>query len=79
MAAKRKPKYYMGNRNVPSRGAEFEYTPEQAKEMLKCRNNILYFAENYFTIVNLDTGKEKIKLYPAQKRILKKIDKNRFF
>ena len=39
--------------------------------------DIITFAENYFVIVNLDRGKEIIKLYPAQKRILKRISNNR--
>lgn len=39
--------------------------------------DVITFAENYFTIVNLDRGKETIELYPAQKRILKRISNNR--
>ena len=75
MAKPKKEKFYMGNPNVPARGAEFEYTPEMVKEIERCKKDILYFAENYFTILNLDRGKEKIKLFPAQKRILKKMKK----
>ena len=69
----------MGNPNVPARGAEFEYTAEMASELEKCKDDILYFAENYFYVLNLDRGKEKIQLYSAQKRILKKMRDNRFF
>jgi hypothetical protein len=72
MAKPKKDKFYMGNPNVPARGAEFEYTPEMAREIEKCRKDILYFAENYFFILIPGKGKEKIKLYSAQKRILKK-------
>jgi len=39
--------------------------------------DIITFAENYFTNVNLDRGAGIIKLYPAQKRILKRISNNR--
>jgi len=39
--------------------------------------DIITFAENYFTNVNLDRGAAIIKLYPAQKRILKRISNNR--
>jgi hypothetical protein len=74
-----KDKFYMGNPNVPARGAEFEYTPEMVRELDKCKNDILYFAENYFFILIPGKGKEKITLYPAQKRILKKMRKDRFF
>lgn len=79
MASIKKERMYMGNPNVPAKGAEFEYTPEMVKEIEKCRKDILYFAENYFFILNLDEGRIKIKLYAAQKRILKKMRDNRFF
>lgn len=69
----------MGNPNVPSKGAEFEYTPEMIKEIDKCKKDILHFAENYFFILIPGKGKEKITLYKAQKRILKKMRKNPFF
>lgn len=76
----KKDKFYMGNPNVPARGAEFEYTPEMVQEIEKCKKDILYFAENYFTILNLEAGKkEKIKLFTAQKRVLKKMKNDRFF
>lgn len=75
----KKDKFYMGNPNVPSRGAEFEYTAEMVREIEKCKNDILYFAENFFFILIPGKGKEKIKLYKAQKRILKKMRNDRFF
>lgn len=79
MAAKRKEKYYLNNPNLPATGAEFEYDSEMISEIEKCRENLLHFAENYFYILNLDEGKQKIKLYPAQKRVLEKLRDNRFF
>lgn len=69
----------MGNENLPTKGSTFEYTQEQIEEIVKCQENILHFAENYFYILNLDEGKQKIKLYAAQKRILRKLRDNRFF
>ena len=44
----------------------------------KCANNIIYFAENYLHIVNLDEGKQKIKLHRYQKKALNKMVDNRF-
>lgn len=81
MAAKRKKtdNYYMGNMNVPAKGMEFDYTPEMMAEIVKCEEDILHFAENYFYILNLDEGRIKIPLYDAQKRILKGIETNRFY
>jgi hypothetical protein len=48
------------------------------KEIAKCRKNILHFASNYFYIVNVDEGRQKIKLHKFQKRILKALMENRF-
>ena len=69
---------YLGNPNLPTSQAEFEYTPQMIKEMDKCKNNILHFAENHFFIINLDVGRIKIKLHPYQKRILRSLRDNRF-
>lgn len=79
MARPKKEKYYMGNKNIPARGAEFEYTPEMVSEIEKCTKDIIHFGENYFYILNIDEGRQKIKLYPFQKRVLEGIRDNRFF
>lgn len=78
MSDKTEEKYYMGNPNLPMATQKIEYTPEQAVEIEKCRQSIVYFAENYFTIKELDRGKQLIKLRPYQKRLLKAIKDNRF-
>jgi len=70
--------YYLGNKNLPRGSAEFEWTPKMVKELRKAKKNILYFAENFFHIVNLDRGKEKIALFKCQKRVLRGLRDNRF-
>ena len=71
--------FYMGNDNLPNRNWQGEYTPDKIKSLKKAQKNILYFAENFFYIVNLDAGREKIKLYPAQKKALRCMRDNRFY
>lgn len=71
-------KFYLGNKNLPTPETRFEWTSEMLSELKKCSKNILHFAENYFYIVNLDRGKEKIKLHNYQKRILRSLRDNRF-
>lgn len=71
-------KFYLGNKNLPTPDQKFEWTKEMLSELKKCSKNILHFAENYFYIVNLDRGKEKIKLHTYQKRILRSLRDNRF-
>lgn len=70
--------YYLGNKNLPRPDLEIEWTPQMVRELKKARQNILYFAENFFHIVNLDRGKEKIKLFRCQKRVLRSLRDNRF-
>ena len=67
---------YLGNPNLPSAKAKFDYTPEMMKEIDKCSKNILHFAENHFFITTIDEGKRKIALHRPQKRILKALTKH---
>ena len=69
---------YLRNKKLPRSDTDFKFTPAMVAEMEKCREDILHFATNYFYITNIDEGVQKIKLYPAQKRILKALQKNRF-
>lgn len=73
-----KSKYYMGDKNLPVPDSKHEYTINEIKELSKCAKDITYFAENYFYIVTVENGKQKIPLYPAQKRIIKNLVKKRF-
>jgi hypothetical protein len=63
--------YYRGSKHVPIAGAEYKFTKDMVMELKKCKEDIIYFAENFFHIVALDRGKEKIRLYEAQKRVLR--------
>lgn len=69
---------YLGNKNLPTESAEFEWSPKMINDLKRSRKNILYFAEHFFYIVNLDRGKDKISLYNYQKRILRALRDNRF-
>ena len=80
MPKKQESSFYLGNQNLPTTEATFDYEahPEWVEDIAKCRKNILYFAENFFYITNLDEGKMKIKLHSYQKRILRSLRDNRF-
>ena len=64
-----KREYYLGNDQLPTPEATFNYIdhPEWVEDIKKCTKNILYFAENFFYITNLDEGKIKIRLHSFQK------------
>jgi len=71
-------KAYLGNSNIPAPGSRYEYTPEMIAEIKKCKKSLLHFAENHFYIVNVDEGRQQIKLRKYQKRILKTLKNDRF-
>ncbi|MDC3298449.1 terminase family protein [bacterium] len=73
-----KSKYYLGNENLPTTEAKYEYTAENVRELKKCKNNLLHFAQHYFFIINIDSGREVISLRRYQKRIMRKMRDNRF-
>jgi hypothetical protein len=70
--------YYRGSKHVPVAGAQYEFTADMVEELRRCKNSVVYFAENFFYIVSLDRGKEKIKLYNAQKQMLENMVSHRF-
>lgn len=55
---------------------KIEYIPKEEFEkrlqiIKRCKEDIIWWAENYFRIVNMSTGLEIIKLYPKQKELLR--------
>jgi len=67
-------KNFRGIGGVKAAGEVSMISPEQAKfyaeELKRCKDDIVYFAENYFYIISY-RGKEKIKLYEKQKEMVK--------
>jgi hypothetical protein len=57
---------------------EIQYTQEQVKEIMRCRSDIIYFAEKYFTVIEEKRGKHIIKLRDYQKETLRMFMENRF-
>jgi len=62
---------YNGNPLLRKAGEKYEYTQEMITEYVKCKEDIIYFAESYFYIVTNDDGKILIKCWDFQKKILK--------
>ena len=76
--AKKNKDFYLNNPNLPTVSAEFEYTPKMIRDIKKCGQNILYFAESYFYIIDPDNGKVVIELYKSQKDALRMLRDNRY-
>ena len=63
--------------NIKRGYTKTNYTPEMKKEYLRCRDDILYFAEKYCVITHIDYGTIRVQLRQYQKDMLKLMHENR--
>ena len=57
--------------NDPPEVVSNEEYERRIREIIKCKRDIVYFAEKYFRIVSLDKGLTTIQLYEKQKDMLR--------
>jgi len=69
---------YLGNPNLKKAGTQIEFTKKQIDELIKCKNDPIYFATNYIKIISLDEGLVPFEMYDFQKKILEDFHNNRF-
>jgi len=69
---------YLGNPNLKKANTAIEFTQENIIEFLKCKDDPVYFANNYIKIVSLDEGLVPFKQYPFQKKLIQNFHENRF-
>lgn len=62
---------YEGNPRLRATGEKVAMTPFEIEEYIKCKNDVMYFAENYFYVQTIDEGRKIVKLYDYQKMVLK--------
>ena len=48
--------YYRNNQNLRAKGTPYNYSEEEVEELIKCKEDPIYFIKNYVKIVNLDEG-----------------------
>ena len=68
---------YHGNPNLKPLAYQHDFSKEEIAEYIKCREDPVYFLENYVKIITLDKGLQPFKLYPCQKEKVKCIMDNR--
>ena len=68
---------YLGNSNLKGAGVQIDWTPDMIREWVKCKNDPVYFAQNYIKIVHVDHGLITIDLYDYQRDIIAKFNSNR--
>ena len=69
---------YLGNPNLKKANTPIEFTQENIIEFLKCKDDPVYFANNYIKIVSLDEGLVPFRQYPFQKKLIQNFHENRF-
>ena len=69
---------YLGNPLLKKANTPIEFTQEQIEEYIKCREDPVYFAQNYVQIVTLDHGLQPFKTYDFQEKLIKNFHNHRF-
>jgi len=69
---------YLGNPNLKKANTPIEFTEEQIIEFVKCKQDPVYFAENYIKIVNVDRGLIPFEMYEFQKKLIRNFHEYRF-
>lgn len=62
---------FQGNPDIRAANEKIAMTEHEINEYIKCKEDILYFAENYYYIQTIDYGRIKIPLWEFQKKMLK--------
>lgn len=68
---------YLGLPNLKRAFIKTQWTREMISEWVKCRDDIVYFAETYCAITHIDYGTIKVQLRDYQKDMLKMMADNR--
>ena len=69
---------YLGNPNLKKANTAVEFTEEQIIEFVKCKEDPVYFANNYIKIVSLDEGLTQFHPYDFQEKLIHNFHNNRF-
>ena len=69
---------YLGNPLLKKANTPIEFTQEQVVEFLKCKDDPVYFANNYIKIVSLDEGLTQFHPYDFQEKLIRRFHENRF-
>jgi hypothetical protein len=69
---------YLGNPLLKKANTAIEFTQENIEEYIKCKQDPVYFANNYVKIVTLDHGLQPFKTYDFQDKLITNFHENRF-
>ena len=69
---------YLGNPNLKKANTQQEFSEEDIVEFVRCKDDPVYFTENYIKIVNVDEGLVSFDMYKFQKKLIRNFHKHRF-
>ena len=69
---------YLGNPLLKKANTSIEFTQENIEEYIKCKQDPVYFANNYVKIVTLDHGLQPFRTYDFQDKLISNFHENRF-
>jgi len=69
---------YLGNPLLKKANVPHQWSKDEIKEYLKCKEDPVYFAINYVKIVSVDEGLVPFEMYDFQKDLVRKFHNNRF-
>lgn len=68
---------FKNNPNLKRAGIVTNYTEEDIKEIIRCKEDIIYFIEKYVKIISLDEGMVNFNLYPFQRTMMQAYKDNK--
>jgi len=69
---------YLGNPNLKKANTAIEFSQEEILEFMRCKEDPVYFANNYIKIVSLDEGLTQFHPYHFQEKLINNFHGNRF-
>ena len=69
---------YLGNPNLKKANTPIQFTHDQIQEYIKCKDDPVYFAQNYIKIVTLDEGLMPFQPYHFQEELIQNFHEKRF-
>lgn len=64
--------------DLPSADFQYQYTIDELREYVKCKDDPVYFIKNYMKIIDMDKGLVPFTLYPFQEQMINNFHHNRF-
>ena len=69
---------YLGNPNLKKANVPVNFTLDQVKEYIKCKEDPIYFARSHIKIVSLDKGLVPFSMYDFQEDLVRSFHDKRF-